>query len=195
MTTIAAPTQLDPATVMHDADRDRPLYELIDGVPVEKAMSTRSNLVAARVAFLLMSAYPLSRAYVFIEQPTYCFSNPRSMRRPDVAVVWRGRLPGGGSNEELRIAPDIVVEVVSPTNLYGEVMDRLFDYQGAGVPLVLILHPEHRCVLGYRQDGSAFLLKPGDVLKDNALLPDLQLRVDDLFPEEPLPDLSGVTAQ
>lgn len=185
MTTIAPPIPFTPEEVARLSDEHGKLYELLDGQLVEKNVSTRANWMAGQISFLLHQAYPPSRVYIFIEQPTYCFGDQGTMRRPDVALVWVERLPQGLSDEELHVAPDLVVEVVSPTNRYTDLLGRVDEYLGAGVPIVWVVEPERRLLHVYRRDGSVALLRSGDAIRGEALLPDLDLNISHFFPPAP----------
>lgn len=189
MTSIAQPVQAEaytPEEVERLSDTHQKLYELVDGVLTEKpAMSMKSNRVAVRLSRFLQNTYPEERAQVFVEQPTYCFGSPKKMRRPDLALVWTERVPGGVTDEELFVAPDFVVEVVSPSNTYNELLARVDEYLAAGVPLVWLADPVGRRIQVYRGDGSIALLRAADTLKDEPLLPGLALPIADCFPAVP----------
>ncbi len=181
MTAIATPqVRFSYADVAPLSDRDGKLY-LDAGVLVEKRLSTRANEIAAEIAFLLKSAYPRSTAFVFVEQPTYCFADRTHMRRPDVALVWAARMPAGTNDPELFIPPDLVVEAVSPTNTFDQQLERVFEYLEAGVPLVWVVQPAIRLLHVYRRDGSVAVFRAGATLND-ALLPGLSLEVGKVFP-------------
>jgi Uma2 family endonuclease len=185
MTTLSAPTSTDypPAEVARLSDEHGKLYELVAGALVEKpAMSQLSNWIAAQLAFVLRSCYPPDKAYVIQEQPTYCFNDPREMRRPDVLLVWAQRLPRGLTHDELHVAPDFAAEVVSPTNTWFEIRGRVEEYLGAGVPLVWVVEPDPRSIHAYRKDGSIALYRVNETVKDEPLLPGLSFRVADIFP-------------
>ena|SRR5688500_8158947 len=183
MTTAPAPTRLTPADVARLSDEHQKLYELVRGTLVEKpAMSSRSNWIATELAFRLKSHFPRPRAYVIQEQPTYCFPNPQHMRRPDVLLIWSGRLPQGLTDDELHVAPDFAAEVVSPTNTWSDVRDRVDEYLAAGVPLVWVVEPKQRSVHAYRGDGSIALYRASDTVANDPLLPGFVLVVQELFP-------------
>lgn len=183
MTMLAAPTRYTPADVARLSDQAGKLYELVGGALVEKPrMSTVSNWISTQIAHLLKVYYPPARAYVITDQPTYCFDDPGYMRRPDVALVWAARLPGGLTDAEWRVVPDFVVEVTSPTNRYDELHDRVEEYLRAGVPLAAIADPRHRFIHLYRQDGSGQLFRSGDTIAGESALPGFSLRVADCFP-------------
>lgn len=183
MTTAPAPVRLTPADVARLSDEHGKLYELVRGNLVEKpAVSTRANWIASQILFLLKSQYPIDRAIVIQEQPTYYYGDDQHMRRPDVLLVWAHRLPQGLTDDELHIPPDFAAAVVSPTNTWAEVRERVEEYLGAGVPLVWVVEPGPRSVHAYRRDGSVSLYRVGDTVSGDPLLPGLSLRVADVFP-------------
>jgi Uma2 family endonuclease len=185
MTMIADTIRYTPEEIARLSDHDGKRYELFDGQLVEKRMSTRSNAVAAEIAVVLRSAYPRSRAYIFVEQPTYCFASPGVMRVPDVALVWSHRLPAGLTDDELQIPPDLAVEVVSPTNTYDGVQNRVAKYLDAGVGIVWVVGPAQQEIFVYRSDGTLNRYRKNDELKDESLLPGLIFKVADIFPVPP----------
>lgn len=181
MTTLAEPIVHTLSEAERLAWKSGRIDDVGNGVP-EKTMSIRANLICARLTARLCNQYPPDKAYVLVEQPTYCFEDPREYRRPDVALVWAERLAGGEIDDELRIAPDLVVEIVSPTNKYSELSERLEDFLDAGVPLVLVIDPSVGWVTAYRPDGSTKLFRAGDILEFEPLLPGFSLRLSELFP-------------
>ncbi len=200
MTTIAAPMPCTPEEIERLSKQDGKLYELVRGILVEKPMSTRSNTVAADIIVALRAVYPRSEAYLFVEQPTYCFDDPGEMRRPDVALVWVRRLPQGVNDRELEIAPDLVVEVVSPTNTFFNIDERIAEYFGAGVPLIWVVNPKLRHVYAHRPVGPITQYRKSDTIRDEPLLPGLVLNVSDFLaassgsePGEPSPRIGRET--
>ena len=65
-------------------------------------------------------------------------------------------------------AADLVVEVYSPGNRRGKILEKLAEYLGAGIPLVWIVYPKSRTVTMYRS-----LDEPPDVLKQDAVIENL----------------------
>lgn len=184
MTTVAAPTEYmyTPECIARLSRETGKHYELFGGELVEKRVSMRTSWLAGQVGSLLHGTYPPSRAYVFIQQPIYCFSEPGEMRKPDVALVWAERFADGLDDDELYIPPDLVVEVVSPSNTFSNRFQRVENYLSSGVPVVWVVDPPLRWVHVYRRDGSTQLLRAADTLRDEAHLPGLALNVADFFP-------------
>jgi Uma2 family endonuclease len=87
------------------------------------------------------------------------------------------------------VVPDIVAEVVSPTDPADELIAKVREYLRGGVRLVWIVYPLAQEVHAYRpehRDIQAYLA--ADHLDAGDVLPDFRTRVGDLFPPvEPPP--------
>jgi Uma2 family endonuclease len=108
--------------------------------------------------------------------------DPERVRAPDVAFVSASRLEGGKLPVKvIQGAPDLAVEVVSPSDGAAEVQQKVRDYLEAGSRLVWVLYPEARIASVYRPDGSARLLREGETLEGEDILPGLQVPLAELF--------------
>jgi len=79
---------------------------------------------------------------------------PDTVRAPDIAFIRRARLPDPEPVGFPDLAPDLVVEVLSPSDRPGEVLAKVADWLSADVPLIWVIDPEHRVARVYRHDGS-----------------------------------------
>jgi Uma2 family endonuclease len=78
-----------------------------------------------------------------------------TVRSPDVAFVRADRLPADGIGAGfVAAAPDLVVEVLSPTESASDLEDKLRDYRQAGTSLVWVVDPVKRIVC-VRSAGAA----------------------------------------
>src|SRR6185437_9233543 len=103
------------------------------------------------------------------------------VRVPDVSFTRWVRLPEGQVEEgHGRVAPDLVVEVISPNDLAVEARAKVRDFLNAGVPLIWVANPETRDVVVYRSDKTAAILQGGDVLDGGDVLPGFRCTVADL---------------
>ncbi len=184
-TTITPSYTAEDLLTMPDGD----LYELVDGQLVERDMGTESNWIAGRL-LVLLSTYVMDQqvGWVFPADTSYqCFpGHPNRVRKPDVSLIRAGRLP----DERLPrghcpITPDLVAEVISPKDLYREVIEKVFEYLEAGVELVWVIDPDSRSVMVYRADGSVGLLREQDQLTGESVLSDFTCRISELFPPKP----------
>jgi Uma2 family endonuclease len=104
------------------------------------------------------------------------------VRAPDVAFVSTARLPEGRLPQGfIRGAPDLAVEVLSPSENPIEVQQKVRDYLEAGTRLVWVVAPLVRTVTVYRPDGSARLVREPESLDGEDVLPGLAIPLADLF--------------
>jgi len=108
--------------------------------------------------------------------------DPPTVRAPDVAFISKERLPEGGiPTGYWRLAPDLAVEVVSPSDTADAVGEKALDYLRCGVREVWVLQPRGRLVTVYRSPTDVETLTEGDVLVNEALLPGFRIEVAELF--------------
>jgi Uma2 family endonuclease len=75
---------------------------------------------------------------------------------PDVKYTSYARVPRGmaDTSQRPRVAPDIAVEILSPSDRPGRTLRKVKTYLDFGATLVLVLHPVKRSVRLYRADGT-----------------------------------------
>jgi Uma2 family endonuclease len=113
----------------------------------------------------------------------YTRRNPDRVRGADIAFVSRERLPGRLPKGFLTIAPDLVVEVVSPDDRWQGIRDKLEEYFAIGVHRVWIVEPETHTVLVYRSVADMSKLGEDDTLTGEGVLDGFTLPVAELFAE------------
>ncbi len=113
----------------------------------------------------------------------YTGRDPDTVRGADVAFISTGRLAEVQSPSFLDVAPELVVEVMSPGNPWGEVQQKLEEYFGAGVERVWLVEPARRRVLVYRRATEAEVLEFGEMLRGEGVLDGFELAVSDVFEE------------
>ena len=107
--------------------------------------------------------------------------DPPTVRGPDVAVMLGGGIREEGPGGWVRGAPDVAVEILSPSETAVRVQQKALDYLAAGALRVWIVDPEARTVTVYRPDGSMVLLREEDSLEDAELLPGFEVPLAELF--------------
>lgn len=109
-------------------------------------------------------------------------SEPDIGRAPDVAFICAERVPAGEITEKFwPSAPDLAVEVVSPSNTFYEVDEQIEDYLAAGVRLVWIINPKRRTLAGYRPNIEVQTITAADTLTGDDGLPGFQYELRRLF--------------
>ena len=163
------------------------LWELIDGRIVEVAPAGgEASSIGAVVSYYLtdhVRSRGLGRVYGadggFVLYPR---TEREMLRAPDAAFVRTERIPPPGLHARfLRLAPDLVVEVVSPGDSAREVAEKIAMWLEAGVRLAWVVDPESRTIAVHAPDQPVRVLKEQDDLDGGDVLPDVRVRVADIF--------------
>lgn len=108
--------------------------------------------------------------------------DPDTVLTPDVAFVRAERLPPREERRGfLELAPDLVVETVSDTDLAQHINEKLVRYLEAGVGLVWIVDPWNQIVMVWTPDFRGRILRVGDELSGGDVLPSFSAPVKELF--------------
>ncbi len=113
----------------------------------------------------------------------YTRRDPDTVRGADVVFVSRARLPERPSRGYLAVAPELVVEVLSPDDRWQDVRAKLDEYFAVGVERVWIVEPKNQAVLVYRSPVEFARLGLPDTLEGEGVLAGFRLPVAQLFEE------------
>ena len=147
--------------------------ELVRGrLIVREPAGYRHGVVAMNLTLRLGQHVQLTGAGELLAAETgfTLFRNPDTVRAPDVAFVRRERVPAD-TQGFAELAPDLVVEVLSPDDRPGETLAKVADWLEAGVPLVWVIDSERRVARVYRPDGTQTNLSESDELSGEDVLP------------------------
>jgi Uma2 family endonuclease len=107
--------------------------------------------------------------------------DPDTVLAPDVAFVRRERISASGLPVTFwEGAPDLAVEVISPSDTRREVADKVASWLAAGTRLVWVVDPNHATVTIHEPDGTPRRLAEADVLDGAPLFPGFSLPVADI---------------
>jgi len=107
--------------------------------------------------------------------------NPDTVRAPDVAWVRTDRVPSGPTPGFFQGSPDLAVEVLSPGDRAGEVLDKVQQWLDAGCRAVWLIDPQRRTVAVYDAGQHQVLRSDTDELIGGDLLPGFRLPLADIF--------------
>lgn len=110
----------------------------------------------------------------------YIRRHPDRVRGADIAFVSGRRLqalPKGF----LTVAPDLVVEIMSPDDRWQDVREKLADYFSIGVERVWIVEPQSRKVLVFSSPTDVEEYGQADTLRGEGILSDFAIGVAELF--------------
>jgi Uma2 family endonuclease len=160
-------------------------YELIRGELVSTPMSSYESSQVAMVIGSTLRAYAFPRKLGLVAGADGAFildRNPYTVRIPDVSFVRMDRLPPREQRRQyLELAPDLAVEVVSPSDSANAVHEKVREYLDYGVQVIWVVHPVQRTVTVYTADRNAKVLYEEDNLDGGELLPGFSLTVADIF--------------
>ena len=159
--------------------------ELVEGELTEMAPAGGLHgRIANSIAFLLTRFVREGElGWVFAAETGFVLHrDPDTVRAPDVAFVSRERLgtdavPSGF----IELAPDFVVEVVSPSDSASGVQAKVEDWLQAGTRLVWVVYPETTSVAAYPSLQQVQVLSEGDTLGAAPVLKDFSVAASDLF--------------
>ncbi len=103
-----------------------------------------------------------------------------TVRGLDIAYVSKERLPGKLPRKPLLVAPELAVEVISPSNKAEDIEKKIQQLLIAGTKLVWIIYPDLRTVNVHSTDGSVTLLESDD-LTGGDVLPGFAIPILDIF--------------
>ena len=160
----------------------RGLYELVDATLVEKAMGLEASIVAMAIGRIL--GYFVSKNQLgLVSGPDGFFQLLDSTRGPDVAFISRNRLPDGKFPTESypAIAPNLVVEVLSPGNTKAEMARKRLEYFHCGVQVVWMVDCTHRTVAIYTSPSEWCVVKEHEMIDGGDAIPGFTSCVGDFF--------------
>jgi Uma2 family endonuclease len=179
---LATKLNYTPEDLLSMPDRGR--YDLIDGQLVARNMSIGTSITAALINARLT-------VFVLAHRSGWTFQadgglqifrdSPHKVRFADGAFISRERSPGRPTQGHLRIAPELVIEVVSPNDVAADVNEKVREYLAAGVLLIWVVYPEPRSIDVYRASANNSQLSEVDELSGEDVVPGFSLPVREIF--------------
>ena len=163
----------------------RPDLELVRGVlvPVMTPAGGEHGALAALLAMELgafVRARRLGRVYV--EVGYKIFSNPDTVRGPDLSFVSTGREAAASYRRGfIHGAPDLAIEIVSQDRTLEQLTAKAREYLQAGTLLVWVVDPPSRAVRVHQPGRRVVTLSEDGTLDGGVVLPGLTLPLTQLF--------------
>jgi Uma2 family endonuclease len=150
---------------------------------VREPPGTWHGRISANVVFALVAFVRQHRAGTVMAQDTgfRIASDPDTVRAPDAAYLDVERSKRVTRRGYSPVAPNLVVEVLSPDDRPAEVLEKIADWLSAGVELAWVVDPERREVRVHRADGTLALLDDRASLDGEGVLPGFSCPVRELF--------------
>lgn len=166
-------------------NRDGHRYELVNGELIDMGNSgAKHGYLAIILSAALFNCVSTQKLGAMFDSSTAFKMKSGNKRSPDISFVAKERLQGLLDLPDgfLEGAPDLAVEILSPSNTVEEIHNKLVEYFENGARLVWVIHPKENYVLVYRSSQSPDrLLKSTDSLDGEDIVPGFTLPVADLF--------------
>jgi Uma2 family endonuclease len=164
-------------------DRERRLFELIDGVLVEKVMGYWESVLAIELARLLGNFIRHRKLGTLAGEAGMLRLSPGLVRIPDLSFISRARLAHHRRARApiLPLAPDLAIEVLSEGNTPREMARKVREYFDSGCRLVWIVDPRTRTVAVYTSLAKPIILTEKQTLTGGEVLSGFRLPLRKLF--------------
>ncbi len=164
---------------------EKRLYELVDGILVEKTVGFQEAYLALLLGRLIGNFLEAQKLGFALGADGMARLAPGLLRIPDVSYFRWERFPGRliPSIAFAEFAPDLAVEVLSPSNTTKEMNRKLDDYFKTGVRLVWFIDPKKRTVEVFTAVDRSTVLQESDTLDGGDVLPGFSVPLSQLFGE------------
>lgn len=183
MPTAVTITPLDRTLTEEDflnLPRDGRKWELVGGKAKEVPTKFRHDEIGVRIIELLLP-YVRRRGSMSSGQAGFRMSDG-NIRCPDVSFTLKERLPGGRAPDDFgAAAPDLCVEIISPSEEPDEMRQKLEEYFASGAQIVWHVFPETKQVTVYTPPAESKTLEAEQELTGGEVVPGFACRVAELF--------------
>lgn len=168
-----------------DVHEDR-LYELIDGVLLEKAMGAYESYLGVLLASFLNNFVREHDLGVVLGSDGMLRLFPGRVRLPDVCFISTVQSPIEEMQQHpiAELIPDLAVEVISKSNTEQEMTEKLRDYFQSGTRLVWYVYPSREEVDVYRNVDNKTTVTRDETLDGGDVLPGFKLALIELFADD-----------
>ena len=170
---------------------DGQMHELVEGelLTMPPPQFLHTDIVALIQESLILFLRKTGAGRVFSEAGFLLSESPPTVRQPDLSVLTAERLAARPSAGYYRGAPDVAIEVLSPSDSADDLHLKIRQYLAAGARAVIVVSPRAREVWVYRADGSSQSFHGGQSVELPDVLPGWSAPLSDIF--EPLDRAGG----
>jgi len=163
---------------------DGQVYELVNGELEMSQAGFEHGDIAARLVIDLGSYVRTHRLGSVVGASTGFWMKAGNARSPDVSFVSKDRLRGRRPSKKFfQGAPDLAVEIVSPNDVWQKLNRKIAELFANGTRLAWVINPGDQTVLVYHSAQPDRILKAGDLLDGEDVVPGFSMPVAELFAE------------
>ena len=155
-------------------------YEYVQGelIPMPAASILHGGISVRVIRYLDAHVYQNQLGEVFTAETSFKVGD--RIAKPDIAYVSTERLPENRSQAS-PVAPDLAVEVASPTDLLYDITEKALAYLEAGTRLVWVIEPVGKTVTVFRSERDISTLTRDDTLTGEDVIEGFSCPVEKLF--------------
>ncbi|HLP91306.1 MAG TPA: Uma2 family endonuclease [Nostocaceae cyanobacterium] len=163
-------------------------YELIDGQAVPKMSPQKRHSKLTRAFIKIFELCYDDKCEIYPELSVKLTRKGRDwIPTPDLLYIVAEHLPEDWEEEGIcNIIPDLVIEIISPSQSFGKMAEKAQDYLAAKVPRVWVVDIEDRSITIFYPDAPPQTYR-GDELITDVLFPRLEFTVEQLFKNAKIP--------
>ncbi len=162
-------------------------YEFVNGEAVPKYKDNEMSPKffhgsTTGALFILLSAWAQAKGRVVIEWAIKLTRNQQDwMPVADLTYISYNRLPADWLlDEACPVAPELVIEIISPGQSFGEIAEKATDYLNTGVSRVWVVDTKSRTVTVFAPSSLPITYRSHQVITDD-LLPELEITPHAIF--------------
>lgn len=162
-------------------ESDEYLYELDDGVLVREPRPQRPHGAAVMLLGHHLTGYALEHGGIVVGQTGFILGeDPPRVYGPDLAYLREDPAAYGDRSGWITRAPELAVEVISPSNTAADMKRKIGKYFQSGAAEVWVVYPDARSIEIHQPTGTIVALG-GDQRITSAVLPGFELSVSEIF--------------
>lgn len=156
--------------------------ELIDGEIVQMAPPNgeHGEIQAALIGAIWVYLAGTNTGKVYGDVGYLLSQDPDTVLGPDLSFIAGARIPAD-RRRFLPLAPDLAVEIISPSNTPGEIERKIAIYLQAGTRMIWVVYPRQRQVVVHTPGEAPRVFAEADELPGGDVLPDLAIPVAGIF--------------
>jgi Uma2 family endonuclease len=159
-------------------------YQLLRGRLIEMSSPTLEHgEIEANFSWQLRTYVAQAALDYIVASNTGFLLSPETKLVPDVCVIPRGKADSlEVVRGALRGAPDLAVEIASPSDSSVDLDEKVAEYLAAGTQIVWVAYAKTRHVVAHYANGEMKKFAANQILDAGDVLPGLQIPVKDIFP-------------
>jgi Uma2 family endonuclease len=154
-------------------------YELVEGELVEMGQPGYRHGVISSKLFRKLADFVDNQNLGIVLITTGFRLAERTVRAPDIMFIQKERVTPI-TDGPVDVIPDIAIEVISPSDDWSKIIEKVREYQRVNVKLIWLIDPNLKAVHIFHPQDNLPTLNDQEINGEN-ILPNFRLSINDLF--------------